>query len=82
MLFNWTKRSKLYGFLSFDKNISNTLSKNLSIKQKYLDHAKHFATDKSKTTSKTVIQKSDDAIKSLIKLQRIYYNIIQRLFHK
>ena len=49
---------KGYGFLSFAKsmvkNIGKNISKNLSDKysQKLLDHAKQFATDVLKTTSK------------------------------
>ena len=41
------------------KNISNSVSKNLSSKysQKLLDHAKKFVTDALTTSSKRVIQK-------------------------
>ena len=54
---------KVYGFLSFAKNMSKTIgknfSKNLSRKysQKLLHDAKKHATDALKTYSKRVIQK-------------------------
>ena len=54
---------KSYEFLPFTKNmgknISNSVSKNLSSKysQKLLDHAKKFVTDALTTSSKRVIQK-------------------------
>ena len=45
---------KGYGFLSFAKNMSKNVVKNLSDKysEKLLDHAKQSATDALKTTSK------------------------------
>ena len=45
---------KCYGFLSFAKNMSKNVVKNLSDKysEKLLDHAKQSATDALKTTSK------------------------------
>ena len=55
---------KSYGFLCFAKNmgkkIGKNISRNLSGKygHKFLDHAKKYATDGLKTTSKRVIQKT------------------------
>ena len=63
---------KVYGFLSFaknmGKNIGKTISKNLSDKYslKLLDHAKKSATDALKTSSKRVIQKTAEATGDLI----------------
>ena len=55
---------KGYGFLSFAKNISKCIGKNISknlngkYSQKRLDHAKQSAIDALKTTSKIIIQKN------------------------
>ena len=51
---------KIYGFLSFAKNIVKSASKNLSGKysQKLLDYAKQSALDALKTASKRVRQRS------------------------
>ena len=63
---------KGYGFLSFaknmDKNIGKSISKSLSgtYSQKLLDHANQSATDAFKTSSKSVIQKTGEAIGGLI----------------
>ena len=63
---------KGYGFLSFAKNmgrnIGNKISKNLRGKysQKLLDHAKKSATDAIKTSSKIVIQKTEEVTSELI----------------
>ena len=46
---------KGYGFLSFAKNIGKNLSGKYNEKQ--LDHAKNYATDTVKATSKRVIKK-------------------------
>ena len=45
------------------KNIAKNIRKNLSGKdsQKHLDHAKQYATDALKATSKRVIQKTAEA---------------------
>ena len=58
--------AKGYGFLSFAKNMSKNIDKNISknlsgetsskCSQKPLDHAKQFAIDPFKTTSKRAIQ--------------------------
>ena len=50
---------KAYIFLSFDKNISNDIGKDISGKnnQKFLDHPKQSTTDVIKITSKRVFQK-------------------------
>ena len=61
-----------YGFLSFVKNlrkrIGKNISKNLSCKysQKPCDHAKKFATDALKASSKRLIQKAAEATGDLI----------------
>ena len=63
---------KGYGFLSFAKNIGKNIGKNISenlnVKhsQKLFDHAKQFATDAIKTSSKRVIQKTAKAIGDVI----------------
>ena len=63
---------KGYGFLSFaknmGKNIGNKISKKLRDKysQKLLDHAKKSATDAIKTSSKRVIQKTEEVTSELI----------------
>ena len=63
---------KVYGFLSFaknmGKNIGKNISKNLSGKcsQKFIDHAKKSETDVLVTSSKWVIQKTDEATGDLI----------------
>ena len=55
---------KGYGFLSFAKNISKSIGKDISknlngkYSQKRLDHAKQSAIDALKTTSKIIIQKN------------------------
>ena len=71
------------------ENIGKYMSKNLSGKYswKLLHHAKKYATDALKTSSKQVIQKTPEATGDLIgnkiankitKLQKIYNKIIQR----
>ena len=58
MLFSSTKR---FEFLSFAKNMGKNIGKNISkslntkCSQKPLDHAKQFATDAFKTSSKKFI---------------------------
>ena len=51
-----------------DENIGKTISKSLSgtYSQKLLDHANQSATDAFKTSSKSVIQKTGEAIGGLI----------------
>ena len=55
---------KGYGFLSFAKNMGKNIDKNISkslsckYRQKLLDHAKKFATNALKTSSKRVIRKT------------------------
>ena len=51
---------KLYGFLSFAKNINKNISKNLSCKysQKLVDHTKKIVTYALKNVSKGAIQKT------------------------
>ena len=53
---------KGYGFLYFPKNMGRNISKKLSSKysKKLLDHSKQSATDVPKTSSKRVIQKTDN----------------------
>ena len=53
---------------NMDKNIGKTISKSLSgtYRQKLLDHANQSATDAFKTSSKSVIQKTGEAIGGLI----------------
>ena len=55
---------KGYGFLSFAKNILNSLSNKYG--QKLLDSAKKSATDTIKTASERVIQKTAEATGDLI----------------
>ena len=55
---------KRYGFLSFAKNISKSLSNKYG--QKLLDSAKKSTTDALKTASKKVIQKSAEATGDLV----------------
>ena len=55
---------KGYGFLSFAKNISKSLSNKYG--QKLLDSAKKSTTDALKTASKKVIQKSGEATGDLV----------------
>ena len=55
---------KGYGFLSFAKNISKTLSNKYS--QKLLDSAKKYTADAIKTASKRAIQKIAEATGDLI----------------
>ena len=50
---------KEYGFFSFAKNIRKKLSGKYNEKQ--LDHAKNYATDTVKATSKRVIKKRAEA---------------------
>ena len=56
---------KGYGFLSFAKNMGKNFGKNISknvsgkYSQKLLDHAKQYATDALKTTSKRAIHKNN-----------------------
>ena len=63
---------KGYEFLSFAKNMGKNIGKNVSknlsgiYSQKLLDHTKQTATDVFKTTSKRVIQKTDEAACNLI----------------
>ena len=67
---------KSYGFLSFAKNVGKNIGKNRSknknknlsgkYSQKLLDHAKKFATDALKTSSKRAIQKTAEATGDLI----------------
>ena len=59
---------KGYGFLFFDKNMSNNLKKNARGKysQNFLDRAKQSATDAFKTASKRAIQKTAEATTDLI----------------
>ena len=55
---------KGYGFLSFAKNMSKTLSNKYD--QKLLDSAKKSTTDAIKTVSKRAIQKTAEATSELI----------------
>ena len=55
---------KGYGFLSFAKNISKTLSNKYS--QKLLDSAKKYTADAIKTASKRAIQKIAETTGDLI----------------
>ena len=63
---------KVYGFLSFaknmGKNIGENISKNLSgqYNQELLDHAKQSATDALKTASKKAIKKTAETNGDLI----------------
>ena len=63
---------KDYGFLSFSKNMGKNICKNIrkNLNGKYspkvLDHAKQSATDALKTSSKWVIQKTEEATGVLI----------------
>ena len=54
---------KVYGFLSFDKNIGKNFNK---YSQKLLDSAKKSTTDAIKTASKRAIQKTAEATGDLI----------------
>ena len=49
---------KDYGFFSFAKNMDGSVGK---YSQKLIDHAKQYATDAIKTTSKRAIQKTAEA---------------------
>ena len=57
---------KSYGFLSFAKNMGKNISKNISessdseYSQKLLDHSKQSAAYAFKTSSKRVIQKTEE----------------------
>ena len=55
---------KVYGFLSFVKNIGKNISSKYS--QKLVDIAKKSATDATKNTSKRAIQKTAEATGDLI----------------
>ena len=55
---------KVYGFLSFAKNIGKNLINKYS--EKLLDSAKNSTTDGIKTTSKRAIQKTAEATGDLI----------------
>ena len=55
---------KVYGFLSFAKNIGKNLSNKYG--QKLLDSAKKSTTDAIKTASKRVIQKTAEATGDLV----------------
>ena len=55
---------KLYGFLSFAKNMGKNIHNNYS--QKRLDSAKKSTTDVMKTASKRAIQKTSEATGDLI----------------
>ena len=63
---------KVYGFLSFAKNTGKNRAKNISnnlsgkCSQKLIDHAKKSETDVLVTSSKRVIQKTDQATGDLI----------------
>ena len=60
---------KGYGFFSFAKNMGKNIGQNRSngrYCQKLLDHDKQSATNALKTTSKSVIQKTAEAIGDLI----------------
>ena len=63
---------KGYGFLCFSKNMGKNICKNIrkNLNGKYspkiLDHAKQSATDALKTSSKWVIQKTEEATGDLI----------------
>ena len=61
---------KGYRFLSFTKNMSETIGKNISknLSGKYsqkIDHTKHSATDVLKTSSRRVIHKTPEASRDL-----------------
>ena len=76
MLFNLTnlpkRLVKVYGFLSFAKNMGKNICKfmseilNSKYCQKILDHAKQSATDAFKTSSKRIIQKTVEVTRDLI----------------
>ena len=55
---------KVYGFLSFPKNMGKSLSNKCG--QKLLDSAKNSTTDAIKTASKRAIQKTAEATDDLI----------------
>ena len=59
---------KGYRFLYFARNMGRNIGKNLSsiYSQKRLDHAKKFATDALKTSSKRAIQKTAEASGDLV----------------
>ena len=57
---------RVYGFLYCARNMVKNLSKSISCKYKLLDHAKQFATDTLKTTSKRAIQETTEATDDLI----------------
>ena len=60
--------AKGYRFLSLAKNMSKKISKNVSSKysQNILDHAKNFATDALKTSSKRAIRNPAEATSDLM----------------
>ena len=71
------------------KKIRKTASKNLSGKysQKFIDHAKKFATDTLKTTSGKSTQKTTETTCGLIGNRiadkiKLLHEVIQRLIHK
>ena len=76
---------KCYGILSFAKNMSKSIGKNVSSKysQHCLDRAKRSATDALKIASKRVIQKTAEATGDLIdnkiadKITKILRNSLQ-----
>ena len=63
-----------YGFLSFAKNMTKSIGKNITknlsgkYNQRFLDHTKQFVTDTPKTVSKKAIQKTAEAVWLVIKL--------------
>ena len=59
---------KVYGLLSFAKNIFENISSNLSSKYSHelLDHAKQFTTDALKTSSKSATQNTSDTNGNII----------------
>ena len=71
---------KIYGILSFAKNMGKNIGKNISqnisgrYSQKLLDHAKQSATDAFNTVSKRAIQKTAKATSDLIE-NKIAYRI-------
>ena len=82
---------KCYRFLSFAKNISKNIGKNLSGKckciQNLLNHAEQSVKDEHKTASKTAIHKTTEATGDLIgskivnnitKVWRTSHRLVQR----
>ena len=68
---------KVYGFLSFAKNMSKTICKIISkilsdqYSQKFIGHAKKYPTDSFKTTSKRAIQKTAKVTGDLIDINAV-----------